>query len=1144
MNREGQLGVHPPGALGVAFFVHARAECFIGRGGDGITDPLKKVGDLKLDDHGALRLVPLRGRIFSNLLEAGAQERMPELLLICCDPNQLAAFTRDVVRYLENLAERGRLRDVKDVCSGLPILLLMPNGILAEQTISTFEEQVRESRVMGRLPGLTDEMADALLQRVVRGVSLQAGGRRGSGAEAVYILERKGTLVFAGGGEPERERIEKILTAHDYAFKHARGVPGTRIEFDKAMISIVLNVGGLIYTVKPDGTLIDLRMGDLCQDDSKAEFVDRIARAVFVVGKAAGAYPPDADFDAIWSGHRAVIMAHADHVTSSLKTFRDALDRGLSGVQLFSNEEWILTPLARYAAKAGLVAEETLFKQLKQQVQESMARAIRRKQDESSGKHGRNGKMKLAAQRDFSVELYEAGADDMLLIGTMLDSEHLIKLELNVFLPDEQITRARLDVIRAPFPVCTAIEGSAERLVGLRIERGVLGEIVRRIGGKAGCSHVKELATNIVYFAASHLVRRRSGVDPWSASYGNRPPEERFALTKGLLRDSCLAYCQTTPQGLDESVGIRRVGEQHTCPIPIGEYEKSLGVVLRDRAKRFSGRNYIRYRRDGGVVAVSWDEFAAQVRQIARHLIAMGIRRGDALAMLSENRLEMYLFEMAAVSIGAVTVPIFAGYPAALVAYVLDHARPRVVVASGRHQLEKIELHRHTSVERYYCMDCDADSKRRGALDFAELLREGGSGPEELDQRIDAVQPDDVCIVMYTSGTTGPPKGVQICHRNQVAQQKAVSLIWNVSEKDAFLSYLPWHHSFGGLFERFMTLYQGAELCLDDSRGRDIDRLLENWSLYNPTIFCSVPRVHDLLMTRCRENAAADKIVFNGRLRFVFTAGAPLPAAVEAAYQKRNIPVLEGWGLTETSPCCALRTLDAPWRSGYVGAPIPGVTIRIDDDQEILVRGPNVMLGYLNDEDANARVLTDDGWFRTGDLGEYTRDGMRIFGRKDGAFKLTTGEKVHPQRVETVLVNESPFLSEVVVVGSGRNYVAALLFPDFARLREWAKLNGVPEDNLTMQPAVKALYVAELRRINPLIEVKYQRVRRAVIAESEPSATRGEVTPSGKLVRRMVCDTYKRRLDSLFMPQPDGDVIEAGDAPVQQATVGDYANAI
>jgi hypothetical protein len=230
MIHDGELGVHPPGALGVAFYIHANAECFIGMGGDGITQFLKDSGSLQLDAQGKFRTISLQGRIFANLLEVDAQDRLPEVLLVCCNPDQLGLFTGELTRYLESLCERGRLKSVEHIRREVPILLILPNGILAEQTVDTYVEQLHESVLMERLSGVDDTMQAALLDRVVRGVSLQAGGRRGSGAETVYLLERKGLLVFAGGGEAERERIETILTAHDYPFKHARGVPGTRIE--------------------------------------------------------------------------------------------------------------------------------------------------------------------------------------------------------------------------------------------------------------------------------------------------------------------------------------------------------------------------------------------------------------------------------------------------------------------------------------------------------------------------------------------------------------------------------------------------------------------------------------------------------------------------------------------------------------------------------------------------------------------------------------------------------------------------------------------------------------------------------------------------------------------------------------------------
>ncbi|MHC5022868.1 MAG: hypothetical protein ACYTGG_02995, partial [Planctomycetota bacterium] len=372
----GQLGVHPPGSLGVGFFVHAQAECLLGVRDDGITDFLKDAGYMRLEVEGNQRVVPLGGRIYANLLEADAKEALPELLLVCCNPNQLAGFTGEVTRFLEGLAERGRLGSPRDVRDGLPILLILPNGVLFESTVNDFQDQINESILMDRLPGVTPEVQAAIVDRVVRGISLQAGGRRGSGEETVYLLERKGALLFAGGGADEGERVARILTEHDYPFTHIEGVPATRVEFDKAMISIVLNVGGLIHMVRPDGGCIDLRMGDLCSDPAKAEFVDEVTRAVFDVGLAIGAYPPETTYESVWAGHRETILKFRGHITSSVKAFREALDRGLDSVKLFPNEEWILTPLRRYAAHADMKKEEKLFRDLAREVQQAMARAI------------------------------------------------------------------------------------------------------------------------------------------------------------------------------------------------------------------------------------------------------------------------------------------------------------------------------------------------------------------------------------------------------------------------------------------------------------------------------------------------------------------------------------------------------------------------------------------------------------------------------------------------------------------------------------------------------------------------------------------------------------------------------------------------
>jgi long-subunit acyl-CoA synthetase (AMP-forming) len=323
-----------------------------------------------------------------------------------------------------------------------------------------------------------------------------------------------------------------------------------------------------------------------------------------------------------------------------------------------------------------------------------------------------------------------------------------------------------------------------------------------------------------------------------------------------------------------------------------------------------------------------------------------------------------------------------------------------------------------------------------------------------------------------------------------------------------------------------MTLYSGCELCLDDSRGRNIDRLIENWLAFKPTLFFSVPRVHEAVLNHCREHPEVERTILGGRLRFVFTAGAPLPAKIEAIYRRHEIPVLEGWGLTETSPCVTCTTAGSSWQSGYVGTPIPGVKIRIDTNQEILVKGPNVMLGYLDDEEATSHVITEEGWFRTGDLGEFTPDGLRILGRKDRTFKLTNGEKVHPLRLENLLCGESPYISQALVLGSGESFVGALLYLDFNRLREWIAQQGLPSEGCTETPEVRELLACEVERINGQIKVKYQRIRRVILADRDPTLERGELTPSGKIVRKTVIDIYKKKIDALFEPDVAPNVID------------------
>ena len=1122
MLASGKLGIHPPGALGVAFYLHANADCFVGRSGSKSIEALHKNGILRYLDGDVMRTIDIQNRVFTNPLDADARGELPELLLLCSTPDQLGEFTQELTNFLENLSSRGHMQSVQNVRDFVPIILVLPNGICTERMISDASDQLNESRLMGRLPNFTSDMANALQNRIVRGVAMQAGGRKGSGDDSIYLMKGKGWIEFAGCAELEAERIEAILSEKDYPFKHHEHVSGVRLEFDKAMISIVLNVGGLIHTVDEDGNILDVRMGDLCADQDSADFVRKITESVFRVGKAIGVYSSEETYESVWATHRDTILKNRGHVTSSLKSFYDSLDRGLESVQLFTNERWILQPLTEYAITSGMAAEERLFNSLKRQVQQAMARAIRHKKEETNSGGGRK-QMELIARRDMGVDLFKLNDEDLVVVGTMLDSNHLINLELTIHLPDEQIIASKLDMIRTPFPVCQEVQNSAERLIGLRIERGVMSEITRRIGGHEGCSHVKQIANNIIYFVASYLARKRAGITELSTDSNFTSPEERFNLTKGFLENSCLAYCQSTPRKMDSEIDTNRGSEEHTSMIPLGDYEESLGFLLKNRAETYENKTYIRYRRGDENATISWKAFAHHVFTIANNLIREGVCQGDRVAMLSENRLEMFMFELALMSIGGVTVPIFAGYPEKQVDYILNHSRPKYIVASCKKQFDKVTASSYKNKTTSWVMD---EVEQTDANAFSSLLENDEVPTDKLEDRLKLIHGDDLCLIMYTSGTTGPPKGVRLTHRNIISQQKAISLLWDVDEDDTFLCYLPWHHSFGGLFERFMTLFSGATLGIDDSKGRDMDRIVENWRLWEPTIFFSVPRVHEMLLSECKKNDEVDAMVFGDRLRMVFTAGASLPATVEAGYRRHGIPVLEGWGLTETSPCVTVTTMDGTWRSGHVGMPIPGVRVKIDNSQEILVKGPNVMQGYLDDEDATAKCIDRNGWFHTGDLGEFRKDGLRVFGRLDGAFKLTTGEKVHPQRIEITLANESEYISTSLIVGSGQDYVGAIIFPSQQNISTWLKENDLPPDSqLSCIPALRDLFAKELERINAVIDVKYQRPVRAIIADNPLSLERGELTPSGKVVRLSVMGLYEDQVHDMFATNPSERVI-------------------
>jgi long-subunit acyl-CoA synthetase (AMP-forming) len=581
------------------------------------------------------------------------------------------------------------------------------------------------------------------------------------------------------------------------------------------------------------------------------------------------------------------------------------------------------------------------------------------------------------------------------------------------------------------------------------------------------------------------------------------------------------------PAGLAQSV-VREGRTLHNVLEPLGTAE-TIPAFLSRNAARFAGKPALREKRNGRFEDATWDRLLLQVLTLGRFLRERGIARGDRVAVLSRNRSEMLAAELSVMSIGAIFVPLFHWYSREQASALIAHSGAKAILAADLSQLRKLEP--NDLLTLIVAFEGIGERERGEAIgwfrgEFAPFPRvgenAGPASPAEIAQFLrDAsdLDPRDPCLMMYTSGTAGDLKGVLLCHDNILSQQRALKKIWNLSDEDRFLSYLPWHHSFGGIFEKYNALWNGAPLALDDSWGKDMPLLLANWKAVRPTVYFSVPAVYLELYNHVRLHPEEEDEIFHPGLRFVFTAAAPLPAIVDDYFAGRGIPVIEGWGLTETSPCCSVTDLREPRNvPGMVGYPIPGVSIRLEDDGEILVRGPNVMLGYHRNEEETRRVLAADGWFRTGDLGSIDGNALRLIARKDRLFKLLTGERVTPSPLETRIAGMCRYIQHVVVGGSGREFVTALIFPHLELIR---KVFG--SDMERAEREVRESFIEAIRQVNEGHPVHYERVKAIVVLGHCLTLEDGELTPSMKVRPKIVLKNHEKQLEAVYEPSAECD---------------------
>jgi long-chain acyl-CoA synthetase len=552
---------------------------------------------------------------------------------------------------------------------------------------------------------------------------------------------------------------------------------------------------------------------------------------------------------------------------------------------------------------------------------------------------------------------------------------------------------------------------------------------------------------------------------------------------------------------------------------------------------------------------VSTAEAAERVDDYANGLLALGIRKGDAVAILAQTTLEWTLFDLALATIGAVGVPIYASSSAADAAYILEHSESVGVLCEDDVQLAKVTTHR------------DRLPRLAHALTFADLAGLATRGrayasrhPDALAAAIEAVDEDDLFTLIYTSGTTGPPKGCMITNANEYEMVRVSDELEGFTEPgDTMLLYLPLAHNFG----RLMSLtgpYRGVTLALlPDPLGA-----AAALQQVRPTVFPSVPRVfekiHTAVLAKFDETTGpkrrlidwslrvgrdvsrhrqagrplptglalkhrlADRLVFSkvkarlgGRLRGALSGGAPLAPEISEFFHALDVLIVEAYGLTE---CTSGATANSParYRFGTVGPALPGTELRLEEDGELLVRSPMVFLGYFKDPEATAAVLDHDGWLRTGDIAQIDDDGfVTITDRKKDILITAGGKNVAPQNLENDL-KTSRWISQALVVGDRRPYVSALLTLDEAELRTWASGQGIETTDvasLAEDPRVLALVQGIVDDVNA-DRSRYEQIKRFAILPRDFSADEGEVTPTLKLKRRVVQDHFADAIERLY----------------------------
>ncbi|NLL19898.1 MAG: long-chain fatty acid--CoA ligase [Clostridia bacterium] len=600
--------------------------------------------------------------------------------------------------------------------------------------------------------------------------------------------------------------------------------------------------------------------------------------------------------------------------------------------------------------------------------------------------------------------------------------------------------------------------------------------------------------------------------------------------------------------------------------------DATLGAMFFNRVDKYQDHAALRYKKDGAWHDISWKEFGSRVEKLGYGLLALGINPGDRVAILSENRPEWAITDLGIISIQGIVVPIYHTNRAKQIEFILQDSAAKVLIVSKPSMLaEVMEVRQNLDqLQQIVLMDPDDPlNTPNDIMSFQNLLDLGANYKAKHEGKLRELytkaKEDDLVSFVYTSGTTGNPKGVMLSHKNFLSNVKSTSSVVEVEPHWIALSFLPLSHVLERMAGYYLILYNGGTIAYAEG----VNEVVKNLPEIKPHVMVSVPRLYEKMyagiLNKIDEGSSfkkkmflwavevgkewfythlekktpsaslrikhsiADKLVYSklrdltgGRLRFFVSGGAALAKDINEFFHAIGLPILEGYGLTETAPVLTVNTFEN-LRLGTVGQAIPGVTLKIAEDGEILAKGPNVSKGYYNRPEDTAEAFKD-GWFYTGDVGVIDKDGfLTITDRKKDIIVTSGGKNVAPQNIEGMMVLDS-FISQAVVFGDKQKYLAALIIPDFQVLTGYAKENGISFSNnreLIENPKVIELYNNRIKEIIKDLP-SYEQIKKFALLPEEFSTDTGELTPSLKVKRKFVQEKYADIINGLFAEDTPG----------------------